>query len=82
VFGGYKWRDRARLLVVPLELDQPSHRLLQIWTDSGAMMFLTDPAATPFKIASGDWSISPDGTKIVFNSAQDGNIWVLELPKQ
>lgn len=80
VFGSYQWRDGDRLLVVPLDLSQPAHRLLQVQAATGEVQVLTDPAAMPFRIANGDWSVSPDGRSVVFSSAQDGNIWVLEIP--
>lgn len=80
IFGGYLWRDGQRLLVVPLDLSQPAHRLLQVEAPSGQVQPVTDPATTPFKIANADWSVSPDGELIAFVSADDGNIWVLELP--
>jgi hypothetical protein len=32
-------------------------------------------------IAGGDWALSPDGTRLVFVSALDHNLWVLELPE-
>ena len=79
-FGGYQWRDEERLLVVPLDLSQPVHRLLQVQADSGQLSALTDPEVTPLKIANGDWSVSPTGDQISFLSAQDGNIWLLEIP--
>jgi hypothetical protein len=41
---------------------------------------VTDPAVTPFRISAGDWSVSPDGSKIAFVSAVDRNIWVIQLP--
>jgi Tol biopolymer transport system component len=40
---------------------------------------LTDPAVTPFKIANGDWAVSPDGRYVAFVENQDRNIWVLEV---
>jgi Tol biopolymer transport system component len=80
VFGAYRWRDDQRLLVVPLDLSQPFHHLLQVEAASGSITALTDPQATPFKIAAGDWSVSPDGQRVVFVSAEDGNIWLLNLP--
>jgi Tol biopolymer transport system component len=80
-FGGYQWRDEERLLVVPLDFSQPVHRLLQVQADSGQVSTLTDPEVTPFKIANGDWSVSPLGDKIAFLSAEDGNIWLLEIPE-
>jgi Tol biopolymer transport system component len=81
LFGGYRWRDGNRLLVVPLDLEQTLHRLWQVDLDSGETTPLTDPATTPFKIANGDWSVSPDGRQVAFVSAQDQNIWLLTLPE-
>ncbi len=72
--------DGQHLLVVPVDLNQPVHQLLQVEADTGQVTDLTDPAVTPFKIANGDWSVSPVGDKIAFLSADDGNIWLLELP--
>jgi hypothetical protein len=46
----------------------------------GQVQALTDPAVTPFKVANDDWYISPDGGRVVFISALDRNIWVLDLP--
>lgn len=81
LFGGYRWRDGNRLLVVPLDLEQTVHRLWQVDLESGETIPLTDPAVTPFKIANGDWSVSPDGRQVAFVSAQDQNIWLLTLPE-
>jgi Tol biopolymer transport system component len=80
-FGGYRWRDGSRLLVVPLDLEQAAHRLWQVDLDSGEAIPLTDPAITSFKIANGDWSVSPDGRQVAFVSADDQNIWLLTLPE-
>lgn len=80
VFGAYRWRDDSRLLVVPLDLTQPTHRLLEVEAASLEIKALTDPQLEPFKIANGDWSVSPDGRAIAFVSAEDGNIWLIELP--
>jgi Tol biopolymer transport system component len=82
LFGGYRWQDGDSLLVVPLDISQPIHQLWQVEAASGQSIPLTDPAVTPFKIANGDWSVSPDGQKIVFVSANDHNIWLLSLPEE
>lgn len=79
VFGDYLWQDDQHLLMVPLDLSQQVHRIVQIEAVSGQVTPITDPAVTPIKIAQGDWSVSPDGTKIAFLSAADSNIWVLKL---
>ena len=80
-FGAYRWRDDGRLLLIPLDIRQPLHQVWQIEAATGQALPLTDPAVTPLKIANGDWSVSPDGTKIAFVSAMDHNVWLLELPE-
>lgn len=80
VFGAFRWRDDDSLLVVPLELGQDWHRLVQVEASTGDAIDLAVPGAANFKIANGEWSVSPDGTKVAFISAFDKNIWVLLLP--
>ncbi len=80
VFGAYRWRSEGRLLVIPLEPGAPSHRVLEVEASTGAIRPLTDPVLLPFRIAGGDWALSPDGQRIVFVSAADRNLWILELP--
>ena len=80
VFGGYKWRDEQNLLVIPLDFEQPINQLLQVEASTGQVRALTEPGVTPFKIANGDWRVSPGGDEIIFVSAEDRNIWKIELP--
>ena len=80
LFGGYRWRDGNRLLVIPLDLDSPIHQLMEIDVSNRAVTALTDPATTPFKVANGDWTVSPNGKHLVFVSADDHNLWLLPLP--
>jgi hypothetical protein len=77
--GGYRWRDDGRLLVVPQEPGAPSMVLWQVDAATGEARRLTDPASTPFRIAAGEWSVSPDGAHVAFRSADDDAIWVLSL---
>jgi hypothetical protein len=80
VFGGARWRDGTHLLIVPMEPRAPSHRLLQLDAPSGQIIALTEPSALPFRIAAGDWSVSPTGEAVVFMSADDQALWLLHLP--
>ena len=80
VFGGYQWQDGQNLLVVPLDLNQPINQVLQVEAATGQAHVVTDPGATPFKIANGDWRVSPGGGEMIFVSAEDNNIWLIELP--
>ena len=79
-FGAYQWRDGDRLMVIPLDLNGTAHRLQQVEASSGEITAITDPSVTPFRVANGDWYVSPNGERIGFVSAEDQNIWVLNLP--
>lgn len=83
-FGAYKWRPTdgtgSRLLFVPFDPDAEYHELWQYDVETEQARQLTDSETTPFKIANGDWTVSPDGQYVAFVEAADDNIWVLELP--
>ncbi len=88
-FGAFRWRDGRRLLVVPLEPGAASHRLLEVDAATGEQRELSirtmpgDPAdgsAGPaFRIADGDWSVSPDGRQLAWVAAEGWGIWVMGL---
>jgi Tol biopolymer transport system component len=88
LFGSYQWRpcaetcspDEDRLVIVPLQIDAPVHRFVELNPATGEVRQLTDPAVTPFKIANGDWRISPDGRYVAYVERNDRNVWVIELP--
>ncbi len=77
-FGPVQWRDAAHLIYVPFELDAP-HAFFEYDIETNETRRLTPPDQ-PFKIASGDWSVSPDGKKIVLVNAADNNLWFWRLP--
>jgi Tol biopolymer transport system component len=80
-FGAYRWRDGDRLLYVPLAPGAPGNALWQLDVASDAARQLIAPSAhSPFKIANGDWDVSRDGSKVVFLSARDRNLWLVMLP--
>jgi hypothetical protein len=80
LFGAYQWRDTHRLLVVPFQFGATSHEIWEFDANTGQARRLTDPNLTPFKIANGDWTVSPDGRQVAFIESQDRNIWLLTLP--
>jgi Tol biopolymer transport system component len=80
LFGAYQWRDAHRLLIIPFRPEATSHEIWELDADTGQARRLTDPEQTPFKIANGDWSVSPDGRYVAFVESQDHNIWLLRLP--
>ncbi len=75
LFGAAQWRDGSRLFIAPFEMNAPTHAFHEYNAETGETRRLTPPSA-PFKIASGDWSVSPDGNKIVFVNAADNNLWL------
>lgn len=79
VVGGARWRDESHLLIIPLDMDVESHRLWEFDATTGEAYPLTDPAVTPFRVAQGDWSVSPTGNHIVF-LGQDQSLWLMTLP--
>jgi Tol biopolymer transport system component len=80
LFGAYQWRDAQRLLIIPFRPQATSHEIWQLNVETGQARRLTDPEHTPFKIANGDWSVSPDGRYVVFVESRDHNMWLLRLP--
>ncbi|MBA3534719.1 MAG: hypothetical protein H0T73_22600 [Ardenticatenales bacterium] len=80
LFGAYQWRDGNRLLIIPFSLNAANHQLWEHNAASGASYALTEPSATPFKIANNDWRVAPNGQAITFVSTHDRNLWLLTLP--
>ncbi len=79
VVGSSHWRDDSRLLIIPIEMDTVSHRLWQFDSQTGTVEPLTDPDQQPFRVASGDWNVSPTGRFVVFLNAEDESLWVIDL---
>lgn len=77
-FGGWRWRDAGSVYYVPFDPVNGIQRMHYYDLSTGEDRALTDPTTTPFTIANGDWSVSPDGTRIVFQNAADRRLWVLE----
>ncbi len=84
-FGPAQWRDVARLIYVPFELNAlnaaeiPTHAFFEYDIETDTTRRLT-PSDQPFTIASGDWDVSPDGKKIVLVNAADNNLWFWQFP--
>lgn len=80
LFGAYQWRDTHRLLIIPFQPEATSHEIWEFDANTGQTRRLTDPRLTPFRIANGDWSVSPDGRHVAFVESGERNIWLLTLP--
>ncbi|MEF2279281.1 hypothetical protein V3W47_13320 [Deinococcus sp. YIM 134068] len=76
-FGSYRWRDARRLLLVPLRPDGSPHVLREYDVQGNAWRTLGDLGD---QVRQGDWNVSPDGKRMAYLSARDGNVRVVELP--
>ncbi|PJF47146.1 MAG: hypothetical protein D6709_01995 [Chloroflexi bacterium] len=80
-FGAFRWRDARRLLYIPLRPGAPGDELWQLDVATGRTeRLIAADAGSPFKIANGDWDVARDGSKLVFLSARDRNLWLVTLP--
>lgn len=82
ILGSYQWRDDRTLVYVPFDPEAESHFFYSFDVVSGETRQLTSEAQPRLKIANGDWSLSPDGSRIVLVASKppelDG-IWLVEL---
>lgn len=78
-FGAWRWRDAESVYYLPFDPASPAQTLAYYHIPTGGDRRLTDPAAYPFLVADGDWSVSADGRKIAFRNAFDRRLWALEL---
>jgi Tol biopolymer transport system component len=72
--AGVASAHKRRLLVIPFQPEAVSHELWELDVNTGDTRRLTDPDVTPVNIASGDWTVSPDGRHVAFLDSRDGNI--------
>ncbi|NJL93425.1 MAG: M23 family metallopeptidase [Anaerolineae bacterium] len=77
-FGGWRWRDADSVYYLPFDPSSEAQSLAYYHLVSGEHRYLTDIARMPFTVADGDWSVSPDGNRILFLNARDRNTWLLE----
>ncbi|MFC4427716.1 TolB family protein [Deinococcus navajonensis] len=76
-FGSYRWRDAGRLLLIPLRPDGSPHEVREYRVQGASWRTLGDLGD---QVRQGDWSVSPDGGRLAYLSARDGNLRVLNLP--
>lgn len=78
-FAAYRWRAEGRLLLIPYGQSDEQTTLWEVNAESGNASRLADPATSRLPIAANDWQPSPDGSHLVYRSAEDGSLWVLDL---
>ncbi|RPI91610.1 MAG: hypothetical protein EHM39_14405, partial [Chloroflexi bacterium] len=76
-FGAYLWRDDRSLFTLSFDPNDDVHTLGLIDVLDGKRLTLSDPSLTPIRVANGDWSVSPDGLKIVYVDPTDYGLYML-----
>jgi hypothetical protein len=77
-FGSWRWRDGESVFYIPYDLSSRDHTLAYYHIPTATDMRLTDARVTPFRVANSDWSVSPDGDKIIYSQAGSMNMSLLE----
>jgi hypothetical protein len=78
-FGSWRWRDSNSVIYIPFEPNKPMQFVLYN-VASGSFSQLSQDDDPAFSIVNDDWSVSPDGRKILmWQSATEGDFPVLTL---
>ena len=72
-----RWRRGLKWGEIPLNAASGPHTLRQYDVTANAWKTLGDLGD---QVRLADWSVSPDGRRLNFLSARDGNVRVLTLP--
>jgi Tol biopolymer transport system component len=76
--GGYRWSsDSAALYYVPLTPNQPSDELWRYTLADGNRIPVVTAKQLSLLILQDEWELAPTGDAIVYRSATDGAIWVV-----
>ena len=81
IWGDYRWApDSSSLIVLPSRpKGADGDRFWRVYVDGEFPVPLTDPTETPFAITNNSWELSTDGKRVVFTSAADHSLWLLQL---
>jgi hypothetical protein len=78
-FGAHQWRDDDSLYVLSYDMTADVHALGYMDVITGVFRWLTDPAALPIRVANGEWSVSPDGARILYVDPADYGLYLLSV---
>ena len=78
-FGAWRWRDSTSVYYLPFTPESQNHSLAYYNIISGENRLLVTPDELQFTVMNGDWDVSVDGRRIVFQNALDQNMWLLEI---
>lgn len=78
-FGAYRWRDDDSLYMLSFDGSQDAHILSYVDVYTGRTRPLTNLDSLPIRVANGDWSVSPDGSRIVYVDPTDYGLYLLTI---
>lgn len=77
-FGSWRWRNADSVYYIPFEPTTDRQSLIYYDIASGASRTLIDGDNAAFTVTGNDWSVSADGRRVVFMSAADNALWLIE----
>jgi hypothetical protein len=77
-FGAYQWRDDRSLYTLSFDITQDAHTLGYVDVD-GSHRWLTNADILPIRVANGEWSVSPDGNRILYVDPTDYGLYLLTV---
>jgi hypothetical protein len=77
-FGAWRWRDSHSVYYIPFEPTTDRQSLVHYHLTTGDSRLLIDSSSTTFIVTGADWSVSADGTRLIYLSAPDNTMWLLE----
>ncbi len=77
-FGGWQWRDSTSVYLFPFDPTTDFFTLAYYEVNTGRYETLLAPDDFRFTMLNGAWDVSADGRRIVFQSALDQALYVIE----
>lgn len=77
-FGAWQWRDSNSLYVMPFEPSTDNFTLAYYEVNTGRYETLITPDDFLFSLLNGAWDVSADGRRILYQSAFDNSLYVIE----
>lgn len=78
-FGGWRWRDANSVYYIPQDISTPLHRLHLYDFLTGEDRVLIDSDEIEFTVMNGDWDVSSDGTRLLFQNGRTFQLSLLTL---
>jgi len=77
-FGAWRWRDSHSVYYIPFEPTTDRQSLVYYHLTTGDSRLLIDSGSTTFIVTGADWAVSADGKRLIYLSAPDNTLWLLE----